>query len=263
MSVYGLIGSVLKHSYSKEIHKCFGLENYLLFELNESDFINKVTEKNYKGLNITVPYKQKVMKYLDVIDSNAKIIGAVNTIINQDGILFGYNTDYYGLVYLFHNHNISVKDKKIMVLGNGGVAQPVFHYLKTVGAKEVVVVKRKAEPGVITYNEALLLHNDVDIIINTSPVGMFPNVDESPMVLDGYSKLSAVIDLIANPIETKLMKYAKEKNIRAVGGLEMLVAQAKMAEELFFDIIIPDEEIDKVTKIISELMATEKNNLRI
>lgn len=252
--MYGLIGSVLKHSYSKEIHKCFGLNDYLLFELNEQEFVKKVTEKSYKGLNITVPYKQKVMKLIDIMDEDAQIIGSVNTVVNNNGILFGYNTDYYGFKYLLQIHDIDIRDKKVMVLGNGGVAQPVFHYLRTYGAKEIIVVKRQATTGVITYDEALNLHSDVDIIINTSPIGMFPNVDESPMTLEGYYKLSAVIDLIANPKETQLMKYAKEKNIPAYGGLEMLVAQAKRAEELFFEIVIPDEDIDKVTQIISEYM---------
>ena len=141
-----------------------------------------------------------------------------------------------------------------MVLGNGGVAQPVFCYLKNFGAKEVVIVKRKAAPGVITYEEALESQNDVDIIVNASPVGMFPDIEAAPMSLDGYDHLEAVVDLIANPKETKLMKYARERNILAVGGLEMLVAQAKKAEELFLDIEIPGEKINEVVHVISELM---------
>ena len=252
--MYGLIDSVLKHSYSKEIHKSFGLDNYSMFELNEEEFITKIQMRDYKGLNITVPYKQKVMKLLDAIDEDAERIGAVNTIVNKNGTLFGYNTDYFGFQWLLEGHDIQVRDKKVMVLGNGGVAQPVFHYLKNFGAKEVVIVKRKAAPGVITYEEALESQNDVDIIVNASPVGMFPDIEAAPMSLDGYDHLEAVVDLIANPKETKLMKYARERNILAVGGLEMLVAQAKKAEELFLDIEIPGEKINEVVHVISELM---------
>jgi len=155
---------------------------------------------------------------------------------------------------LIEKHGICVEDKKVIVLGNGGVAQPVFHYLKTHGAKEIVIVKRQASLGVITYDDALRCHNDADIIINTSPVGMYPNVEESPMSLEGYHNLCAVVDVIANPKETKIMKFAKEKNILAVGGVEMLVAQAKLAEELFRQIKIKEEEIEKVADIISDIM---------
>lgn len=145
-----------------------------------------------------------------------------------------------------------------MVLGNGGAAQPVFHYMKLHNAAEVIVVKRKASSGVIDYEDALALHSDADLIINTSPMGMFPKVDESPMTLDGYYKLSAVVDLVANPQETKLMRFAKEKNIPTAGGLEMLVAQAKLAEELFRDIKIPREDIRNVTETISKIMDERK-----
>lgn len=111
--MYGLIGSVLTHSYSKEIHHCFGLDGYFLFELDENEFVEKIQKKDYKGLNITVPYKQKVIPLLDVLDKDAETIGAVNTVVNRDGILFGYNTDYYGFEYLLQEHNISVDGKKV------------------------------------------------------------------------------------------------------------------------------------------------------
>lgn len=258
--MYGLIGSVLAHSYSKEIHHYFGLDNYFLFELDENEFIEKIRKKDYNGLNITVPYKKKVIPLLDVLDEDAESIGSVNTVVNRNGILFGYNTDYYGFEYLLQTHKISVDGKKVLVLGNGGAAQPVLYYLKTHNASEIIIVKRKTESGVITYEDALTLHSNADLIINTSPVGMFPNVDESLMFLDGYYKLSAVVDLVANPKETKLMRLAKSKNIPAVGGLEMLVAQAKKAEELFCDIKIPKEEIDNVTEKISNIMDERKVN---
>ena len=191
---------------------------------------------------------------MDVIDEDAATIGAVNTVVNREGALYGYNTDYYGFAYLLQKNGVSVQGKKVLVLGNGGVAQPVFHYLKKFGAGEVVVVKRSEAPGVITYEEARALHSDADIIINASPVGMFPNVEESPMTLEGYDHLSAVVDLIANPLETKLMQYAKAKGVPAFGGLEMLVAQAKLAEELFRDISLEEDSIEPVVQVISDIM---------
>lgn len=255
--MYGLIGSVLKHSYSREIHKAFGIDNYSLYELNEKELAEKVKKRDYKGLNITVPYKKQVMALLDQIDESALLIGAVNTVINSNGMLIGYNTDYYGFDYLMRKHGITVSGKKVLVLGNGGVAQVVFHYLHTHKVGEFFVVKNRPSDGAITYEEAKERCSDFDIIINTSPVGMYPNIYDSPMSLDGYNNLSAVIDLIANPQITRLLSEADEKGITAIGSLEMLVAQAKLAHELFRKVEIPEEKIEIVTQIISDLMKNQ------
>lgn len=250
---YGLIGNVLKHSYSKQIHSCFGLNEYALYELDEKEFVDKIVRKDYKGLNITIPYKKKVIEFMDILSEEAREIDAVNTVIHKNGVLEGYNTDFYGFEYMMKVNNINVTGKKVMILGNGGVAQPVFYYMKQHHAN-YIVVKREASEGIIDYSEAERLNNNVDIIINTSPVGMYPNINESPMTLESYNNLSVVIDLIANPLETKLMKYAREKNIKAIGGITMLVAQAKKAEELFREIKIADSEIEKVTNEIKNMM---------
>ena len=252
--MYGLIGSVLQHSYSREIHNAFGIENYTLFELNEKQFAEKIKNKDFLGLNITVPYKKQVIPLLDHLDSSAEIIGAVNTVINRNGTLIGYNTDYYGLEYLLRKHNVTVSQKKVLVLGNGGVAQAVFHYLHTHNVSNFLIVKQHASVGVISYEEAKKNYYDYEIIINTSPVGMYPNIDKSPMSIEGYNNLSAVIDLIANPQKTQLLMEANERGIVAIGGLEMLVAQAKRAQELFRNTHIPDEKIDEVTRMIGDLM---------
>ena len=254
--MYGLIGKVLKHSYSKEIHTMLGNLDYKLFELDELTFEEMIRKKEYQGLNITIPYKIKVMDYLDVISEEAKSIGSVNTIVNKNGLLYGYNTDYYGFEYLIHLFDLSLSGKKVLVLGNGGAAKPVFYYL---GKNNVqyVIVKSKKESGVITYSEARKKHYDADVIINTSPVGMFPNINYSPMSLAGYDKLSLVIDMIANPIETKLMKEAREKGIKAIGGLELLVAQAKKSEELFKEIVIEEKAITEITKKIEQIMSEQ------
>jgi shikimate dehydrogenase len=251
--MYGLIGKTLKHSYSKEIHSFLGLKDYQLFELDEQSFIKKIRNKNYVGLNITIPYKQAAIEYMDVIDENAKEIGAINTIVNKNGVLYGYNTDYYGFEYLIKKHNINVMNKKILVLGNGGVSKPVILYLRRNKAN-YFIVNRYKKSNIINYEEALKFHNDASIIINTSPVGMYPNINDSPMELKGYNNLSIVIDLIANPKETKLMKLSMEKSITVYGGIEMLVAQAKKTEELFFSTEIPDNKIDEITVRILELM---------
>lgn len=251
--MYGLIGKVLKHSYSKEIHEMLGNSDYTLYELDEMSFIEMVKRKEYKGLNITMPYKIKAMNYMDFVSSEAKAIGSINTIVNKAGKLYGYNTDYYGFEYIMELFEISLIGKKVLVLGNGGAAKPVFYYLEKNNV-EYYIVKTKADKNVITYEEAREKHSDVDVIINTSPVGMYPNVSFSPISLEGYDNLSLVIDMIANPVETKLMRQARERNLLAIGGLELLVAQAKKSEELFKEKEIDDSQIVDISEEIELLM---------
>ncbi len=251
---YGLIGEKLGHSYSKQIHEQLADYTYDLAPLTREEFPRFMEEKNFKAINVTIPYKRDVIPYLATLDPLAERIGAVNTIVNHDGKLTGYNTDYYGFLYLLHENGIDVTGKKVLVLGNGGVAQPVFAALAELNAGEVITVKYKSEPGVLTYEEAASQHADAEVIINTSPVGMYPNVDATPINLTPYTKLTAAVDLIANPVSTRFVTEAKAKGAKAVGGLAMLVAQAKYAVEFFLDKKISDDTIPPIYDDIYKMM---------
>lgn len=251
---YGLIGETLGHSYSKQIHAQLADYVYELHPLSREEFPHFMEARDFTAINVTIPYKQAVIPYLDFIDPLAEHIGAVNTIVNRLGKLTGYNTDYFGFLGLLRQYHIDVRGKKILVLGNGGVAQPVFTALSELGAGEVITVKYKEEPGVITYKTAAMLHSDADIIINTSPVGMYPNTDATPIDLSLYHNLSAAVDIIANPLETRFLREAANLGARTAGGLYMLVAQAKYAVEYFLDQKISDEKILPISEQIAALM---------
>lgn len=253
---YGLIGNKLGHSFSKEIHERIAHYTYDLIPLNQDEFINFMKNKDFKAINVTIPYKKDVIPYLDEIDEQAKTIGAVNTIVNKDGKLIGHNTDYAGFAYMVHHHNISMKDKKVLIIGNGGAAQAVKAVVKNQQAKEMIIVGRTVKDNVISYEECYRKHTDSQIIINTSPVGMFPNLYETPICLDKFHQCEAVLDVIYNPITTKLTLDAQDLNIPYVNGLEMLVAQAKYAVEYFLDSNIKDSIIDKIYK---DILCKESN----
>ncbi len=246
MNRYGLIGEKLGHSYSKLIHEQLADYTYDLIPLSKKEFAPFMEAHDFSAINVTIPYKQDVIPYLDEMSDAAKAIGAVNCIVNRDGKLCGHNTDYAGFLYTLKKNNIKITGKKVLVLGNGGAAKAIVAALLSLNPKELVTVKYKEEPGVITYEQAAMLHSDASVIVNTSPVGMYPKVDASPMDIAPYQALTAVVDLIYNPTTTKLLAQAKERNITAVNGLEMLVAQAKYAVELFLDTEMPDERIDEV-----------------
>ncbi len=251
MNRYGLIGEKLGHSYSKIIHEQLADYTYDLIPLSKEEFAPFMAAKSFTAINVTIPYKQDVLPYLDGISDAAKEIGAVNCIVNKKGRLYGHNTDYAGFLYTLRNNNIKITGEKVLVLGNGGAAKAVVAALNSLNPKELVTVKYKEEPGVITYEQAARIHSDASVIVNTSPVGMYPNVDASPMDISPYKALRAVVDLIYNPTTTKLLAQAKEQGITAVNGLEMLVAQAKYAVELFLDTEIPDERIEEVVHLLS------------
>ena len=246
MNRYGLIGEKLGHSYSKPIHEQLADYTYDLIPLSKKEFPVFMEQHDFTASNVTIPYKQDVIPYLDEISDAAKAIGAVNCIVNRNGKLFGHNTDYSGFLYTLKQNNIKVTGEKVLVLGNGGTAKAIMAALSSLHPKELITVKYKEEPGTVTYEQAAKLHTDASLIVNTSPVGMYPNVDASPMDLAPYKALDAVIDIIYNPTTTKLLAQAKDRGITAVNGLEMLVAQAKYAVELFLDETIPDEKIEEV-----------------
>ena len=246
MNRYGLIGEKLGHSYSKLIHEQLADYTYDLIPLSREEFTPFMEAHDFTAINVTIPYKQAVIPYLDYLSDAAKTIGAVNCIVNKDGKLLGHNTDYAGFLYTLRNNNILITGEKVLVLGNGGAAKAIVAALNSLQPKELITVKYKEEPGVITYEQAALMHADASVIVNTSPVGMYPDVNASPMDITPYRALNAVVDIIYNPTTTKLLAQANKRGITAVNGLEMLVAQAKYAVELFLDIQIPDEKIGDV-----------------
>ncbi len=248
---YGLIGEKLGHSYSKPIHEKLADYTYDLMPLSREEFPKFMEARDFKAINVTIPYKKDVIPYLDELDKNAANIGAVNTIVNRNGRLIGYNTDFMGFIYMMRSNDVSVADKKALVLGSGGAAQAVIAALKSEGAKEVLVVSRREGSDSITYEECLSHHTNAEIIVNTTPVGMFPNVDASPIDLTPFTKCIAVLDVIYNPKTTKLTAQATALGMKGITGLSMLTAQAKYACEFFLDTAIDDSVLPELTAEIA------------
>lgn len=247
---YGLIGNPLGHSYSKEIHESLADYTYEIHPVLPEDIDSFMKEKAFKAINVTIPYKQTVIPYLDSMDENAAAIGAVNTIVNKDGKLEGHNTDFSGFMYMLKKHNIDVKGKKCLVLGDGGASKAVVAVLEKMGASQVIIVEIRKTESSITYEECFKYHTDAEFIANASPVGMYPKVENSPVDLTRFPKCKAVADVIYNPLETKLVAQAKSLGMTGVNGLEMLVAQALYAAEFFLDKKLDEKEIDKIYKKI-------------
>ena len=256
---YGLIGEKLGHSYSKDIHEMLADYTYDIHPLSKEEFAGFMEKHEFKAINVTIPYKQDVIPYLDEMDDNAKAIGAVNTIVNKSGKLCGHNTDFSGFMYMLKKHNIDVNGKKCLVLGDGGASKAVVAVLKKMGAKEVIIVDIRKTETAITYDECFAHHTDAEFIANASPVGMYPKCDASPVDLTKFPDCKAVADVIYNPLETKLVAQAKELGMTGVNGLEMLVAQALYAVEFFLDTKLDEEKIDEVYKKIYEQKKSEIN----
>lgn len=237
----GLLGEKLGHSFSPLIHQKLADYEYKLYEVAKENLTDFITAKNFDGLNVTIPYKKDVLAFLDEIDPKAEAIGAINTIKNENGKLIGYNTDYDGFLYLLHKNGIDVCGKKAIVLGNGGAAAPVREVLKNEGASEIVTISRKGENNY----ENIAQHYDAEVIVNTTPVGMYPHNGESLLDLKYFTKAEAVVDIIYNPLRTRLVLEALELDITAVGGLDMLVGQAVRACEIWTGESIPLEVWDK------------------
>lgn len=251
---YGLIGEHLGHSFSKQIQtRIAEIENvkdydYQLVELDKEEFKEFMEKKDFKGINVTIPYKKDVIPYLDEMDESAKAIGAVNTIINVDGKLKGYNTDFGGFLYMVKAHNVHMEGKKVLIIGNGGACAAVKAVCKHENAKDIVIVSRSANRGAIGYDEMYTSHLDADIVVNTSPVGMFPNIANAPIDVSWFHKLECVLDVVYNPILTLLCFEAQEADIKRVIGLEMLIAQAKYTFEIFENMSFDDSIIDEIKK---------------
>ncbi len=260
---YGLIGEKLGHSYSKIIHEKLADYTYDLIPLSREEFIPFMTKKEFTAINVTIPYKQEVIPYLDELHPLALEIGAVNTIVNKEGHYIGYNTDFYGFKYMLEHNNIDVAGKKCLILGAGGTSHTVLAVLKSLGASKIYVVSRRipdndrntCSVATISYETCYKDHLDAAIIVNTTPLGMYPNVDTSPLELTGFTKCEAVVDAIFNPLKTKLALQAEELGIKAVTGLEMLVAQAKQAIEYFLDKNLEDKCINEVYAYLIEIIS--------
>ena len=243
--MYGLLGEHLPHSFSPQIHNALGNKDYSLFETTPENLDTFMKNHNFKGINVTIPYKKAVVPYLDVISPETQKIGAVNTIKVKDGKLYGDNTDYFGFKYMVEKSEISVKDKKTLVLGSGGASLTVQAVLHDMGASEVVVVSRNGDNN---YVNMYIKHTDAQIIVNTTPVGMYPDNLNTLVDLDRFSNLSGVLDVVYNPLKTRLILDAEKRNIPCSAGLSMLVAQAKKAHEIFFDTVVANEICEKIER---------------
>lgn len=245
---YGLIGEKLKHSFSLEVHNLIGKYDYTLKEIAKTDLKDFILKKEYQGLNVTIPYKQDVIPLLDEISISAKEIGAVNTIVNKNGKLYGYNTDFLGAKDLILRNNFDVKGKKVLILGGGGTSLTMKSVLSFLKAKEIIIVSRSKKDNSISYLDAIQNHNDCQFIVDTTPVGTYPNVFESPINLEPFKNLEGVIDVVYNPLNTSFIKQAKSLNVKAVNGLYMLVSQAVHSSGLFLDEEINGAIIEEIYK---------------
>lgn len=243
---YGLIGEKLGHSFSKEIHERIADYQFDLCPLTKDEFPSFMEKRDFEAINVTIPYKKDVLPYLDELDEHAKAIGAVNTIVHKNGKLIGHNTDFSGFLYMVRHHNIHMANKRVLILGNGGASSAIQAVVKHEQAKEIIIVDIVETNGAISYERALKEHNDAQIIINTSPVGMYPNIGESPIDIKLFKQCEAVMDVVYNPILTKLCFDAQELGIQRVNGLEMLIAQAVYACEFFLDIKMDEFIIDTI-----------------
>ncbi len=250
---YACIGEKLGHSFSKEIHNALGSYDYEIKEIPRLELDAFMKKADFLAINVTIPYKEAVMPYLDEISEEARSVGSVNTVVNCGGRLFGYNTDFFGLTQLLRHAKISVKGKKAAILGSGGTAKTARAVLLAEGAAEILTVSRDAGDGKTSYKDLSELHSDIEILINTTPVGMFPDIEKTPVDIDSFPNLSGVVDAIYNPLRTNLISRAKELGIPSEGGLYMLVAQAVFASELFLSKKYPETELERVYgKILAE-----------
>ncbi len=253
---YAVIGEHLTHSFSKEIHNELASYSYIIREVAKEELSDFIVSRQYKGLNVTIPYKKDVMKLLDWIDDTALSIGAVNTIVNRDGYLMGYNTDFFGLSALIQRTDIEIAGRKVLILGTGGTSVTANAVVHTMGAGEVYRVSRTASDGAISYEEMYSHHGDADVIINTTPVGMFPNTNAVPIDIDHFPHCCGVIDAIYNPLRSELVLNAKARGIKASGGLYMLVAQAAKAAALFLD---DDSVLSRIEDVYQTIRLSKEN----
>ena len=246
---FGLLGRKLGHSYSPMIFDLMGGYRYDLFEREPEGIEDLLKNGDFDGLNVTIPYKKEVLQYLDEIDPLALRLGAVNTIVKKNGKLFGYNSDYYGFLSLVQRTRIEPPNKKVLVLGSGGASVTVRAVLEDLGA-QVVLISRSGENNY----ENLDRHRDAALIVNTTPVGMYPHNGSAPLSLEGFTALEGVLDLIYNPARTQLLMECEKYGIPGFNGLWMLVAQAKQSAQWFLDRELPESLVSDIHQKLRDKM---------
>lgn len=254
--VYGLLGRTLGHSYSPAIHAALGDTAYRLIELEPEELPAFLARPDIGGLNVTIPYKKDVLPFCDSVSDSVRRIGAANTLVRRNGKLQAYNTDKPGFITMTHSAGISLKGAKVLVLGTGGASRAVIAGLEDMGAADIISISRTGENNYQNLDR----HADADVIVNTTPVGMYPNVLQSPLSLDGFPRLRGVLDVIYNPARTGLLLQAEERGIPCAGGLTMLVAQAVKSHCIFFNSEVPD---GTVASIVHDLRVQEENIILI
>lgn len=257
---FGLLGRKLGHSFSPEIHRQLAAYtepyNYGIFEVEPENLEDFVRHGDWAGLNVTIPYKQDVMAFCDEIAPEAARIGAVNTLVRRNGKIIGYNTDYTGFRMTVEQSGAPAAGAKCIVLGSGGASKAVIAVLEDLGASEVVVVSRDGKTG-CDYQQMKQLHQDAVIMVNTTPVGMYPNTGVSAAYPGAFWKLEYVFDVVYNPLRTNFLCQARKSGMEGFNGLKMLVGQAKASAEYFLNCTIPDEAVD----VIERRLAAEKENI--
>ena len=248
---FGLIGKTLKHSYSKPIHNLLGDYSYELFEIAPESLSDFVKNGGLKGFNVTIPYKKDVIQYLDGIDERAQKIGAVNTVVYRGGKMLGFNTDFDGMVYMLTRAGIEIKDKNVLILGSGGTSATARAVSASLGAKSVKVLSRTGEVNYENYQQTA---KETNVVINTTPVGMYPENYTCKIDLKAFKNLSGVADAVYNPALTMLLSQAKDLGVKYSNGLPMLVAQAKYAMEHFLDKKVDDSVIEPIVKDLERQM---------
>lgn len=246
----GLLGRALGHSYSPEIHRHLGDYAYGLYEVEPEELASFLAEGSLSGMNVTIPYKKAVIPYLAKLTPQAMLLNAVNTIVrSKDGKLIGHNTDYYGFLSLMNRTGLDVAGKKALVLGSGGASATAVAVLSQLGAR-VIVISRSGE----NHYGNLELHKDAQLLVNTTPVGMYPNCGSAPVDLTRFPSLLGVIDVIYNPARTRLLLDAQAQDIPCFNGLWMLVAQAKEAAQWFTGQSISDAVLEPIYHALNQRM---------
>ena len=248
--ICGLLGKTLGHSYSPLIHSYLGQYEYRLFEKQPHELEDFLKRGEFEGLNVTMPYKKDVIPYLDALSPIAARLGAVNTIVRREGKLIGHNTDYAGFLSMVHRSGLDPAAKKVLILGSGGASATAVAVMEDLGA-DVIVISRGGENN---YNNLYTMHTDAAIIVNTTPVGMYPNTDVSPINIFEFPALEGVLDVIYNPTYTMLLQLAQESGVYGMSGLWMLVAQAREASEWFQNATIPEERLAEIYRTVKAQM---------
>ena len=241
---YHVIGEKLAHSHSPAIHKLLGNRAYSVLELPRDELAAYFAARDFDGVNVTIPYKEAVMPLCDFLDGAAVTIGAVNTVVNLGGKLFGCNTDFDGFIFMCNRARIDFSGKNVLILGSGGTSKTAAAAARKMGAAKIQKVSRT---GQINYENVYTAAKDTQIVVNTTPVGMYPRVDECPIELSRFENLCGVVDVVYNPLRTRLVLEAQRLHIPATGGLAMLVAQAAFADRVFRGKTHSGDEIVRVT----------------